>query len=273
MAMRNKTTGATADIMDLGIQDKKVLITGASKGIGEGLARAFAEQGCQLRLVARSADKLEALAEVLRRQYGVAAEVLAIDLTLVGAVDCIAAFGGDADILVNNAGAIPGGNLWDVDEAAWRAGWNLKVFGYINMTRVFYRLMAAHGGGVILNNIGNGGENFDFDYIAGTTGNAALMAFTRAMGGKSLKDNIRVVGINPGPVDTDRIRNVWRKRASDRLGDASRYEELMRNYPLGRPASVAEIADLFVFIASPRSGYTSGVILTVDGGISSNRSI
>lgn len=259
--------------MDLGIQHKKVIITGASQGIGEGLARAFAEQGCQLRLVARSADKLESLAEVLRREHGVAVKVLAADLTQAGAVDRIAAFAGDADILVNNAGAIPGGNLWDVDDAAWRAGWDLKVFGYINMTRVFYRLMAAHGGGVILNNIGNGGENFDFDYIAGTTGNAALMAFTRAMGGKSLRDNIRVVGINPGPVDTDRIRNVWKKRASDRLGDASRYEELMRNYPLGRPASVAEIADLFVFIASPRSGYTSGAILTVDGGISSNRSI
>lgn len=259
--------------MDLGIQDKKVIITGASKGIGAGLARAFAEQGCQLRLIARSVERLESLAEVLRREEGVAIEVLATDLTQTGAVDRIAAFAGDADILINNAGAIPGGNLWDVDEAAWRAGWELKVFGYINMTRVFYRLMAARGGGVILNNIGNGGENFDFDYVAGTTGNAALMAFTRAMGGKSLKDNIRVVGVNPGPVDTDRIRNVWKKRASDRLGDAGRYAELMSNYPLGRPASVAEIADLFVFLASPRSGYTSGAIFTVDGGITSNRSI
>jgi len=176
-------------------------------------------------------------------------------------------------VLVNNAGAIPGGNLWDVDEAKWRVGWELKVFGYINMTRVFYRLMATRGGGVILNNIGNGGENFDFDYIAGSTGNAALMAFTRALGGKSLRDGIRVVGINPGPVDTDRIRNLWKKRAQDRLGDAGRYAELMGGYPLGRPASVSELSGLFTFLASDRSGYTSGSIVTVDGGITSNRSV
>lgn len=259
--------------MDLGIQQKKVLITGASQGIGAGLASAFAAEGCALYLVARSAEKLEALAASLHSEYGVTVQVLAADLTEAGVADRVAAWAGDTDILVNNAGAIPGGNLWDIDEAKWRAGWELKVFGYINMTRVFYKLMAARGGGVILNNIGNGGENFDFDYIAGSTGNAALMAFTRAIGGRSLKDNIRVIGVNPGPVDTDRIRNVWKKRAGDRLGDSGRYQELMADYPLGRPASVPEIADLFVYLASPRSGYTSGAVMTIDGGITSNRSI
>lgn len=260
--------------MDLQIRDKKVLITGASQGIGAGLAQAFASEGCALYLVARSADKLATLADMLRaEERGVTVEILAMDLTDPGAVARVADFAKDADVLVNNAGSIPGGDLWNVDEARWRAGWELKVFGYINMTRAFYRLMAERGGGVILNNIGNGGENFDFDYVAGTTGNAALMAFTRAIGGKSLKDNIRVAGVNPGPVNTDRIRNIWKKRADERFGDAGRYEELMGAYPLGRPASVAEIADLFVFLASPRSAYTSGSILTVDGGITSNRSI
>lgn len=260
--------------MDLQISDKKILITGASQGIGAGLAQAFASEGCALYLVARSADKLAALADSLRAgTQGVKVEVLATDLTSPSAVDRVTDFAKDADVLVNNAGSIPGGNLWDVDEVRWRAGWELKVFGYINMTRAFYPLMAERGGGVILNNIGNGGENFDFDYVAGTTGNAALMAFTRAIGGKSLKDNIRVAGVNPGPVDTDRIRNIWKKRAEERLGDAGRYNELMATYPLGRPATVAEIADLFVFLASPRSAYTSGSILTVDGGITSNRSI
>ena len=259
--------------MDLGLQGKKVLVTGASQGIGAGIAEEFAAEGAALYLVARSADKLSALADRLRQQHGAAVQTMAADLTVGGTVERVAAFAGDVDVLVNNAGAIPGGNLWDVDDAKWRAGWELKVFGYIHMTRVFYKLMAARGHGVILNNIGNGGENFDFDYIAGSTGNAALMAFTRALGGRSLKDGIRVVGVNPGPVDTDRIRNVWKKRAQDRLGDASRYAELMSSYPLGRPASVAELSGLFTFLASDRSGYTSGSIVTVDGGITSNRSI
>jgi NADP-dependent 3-hydroxy acid dehydrogenase YdfG len=66
------------------------------------------------------------------------------------------AFAGDVDVLVNNAGSIPGGTLWDVDEAAWRLGWELKVFGYINLTRAMYPAMKQRGHGVILNNIGFG---------------------------------------------------------------------------------------------------------------------
>ncbi|WP_265923073.1 SDR family oxidoreductase [Cupriavidus nantongensis] len=260
--------------MELGLKGRTVLITGASQGIGAGLARSFGSEGCDLRLVARSAEKLDALAAELRASHAVAVEVLPIDLTQIGAVERVAEFAGDVDVLVNNAGSIPGGNLWDVDEAAWRAGWELKVFGYINLTRQIYPRMKARGRGVILNNIGNGGENFDFNYIAGSVGNAALMAFTRALGGPSLPcDGVRVLGINPGPVETTRITNVLKKRAASTLGDADRYVELMAGYPLGRAATVAEVADLFVYLASDRSAYTSGTILTVDGGISSRRSI
>jgi NAD(P)-dependent dehydrogenase (short-subunit alcohol dehydrogenase family) len=260
--------------MELNLKGKRVLVTGASQGIGEGLALAFAREGCALKLVARSADKLEALAAQVASISHAGVEVLAVDMTASGAIDRVANFAGDIDVLVNNAGSIPGGTLWDVDEAAWRAGWELKVFGYINLTRAIYPRMKARGGGAILNNIGNGGENFDFDYIAGTTGNAALMAFTRALGGRSLADdNIRVVGVNPGPVDTARIRKVLSVRAQQRFGDASRSDDLLADYPLGRAASVDEIAALFVYLASDKSAYTSGTIITVDGGISSRRSI
>ncbi|MGO4330355.1 SDR family oxidoreductase [Cupriavidus sp. 2TAF22] len=260
--------------MNLNLKDKTVLITGASQGIGEGLAWAFAREGCHLRLVARSGEKLAAIASKVSAEHDVEADILAIDMTLPGAVAEVAQFGETTDVMVNNAGAIPGGNLWDVDEERWRAGWELKVFGYINLTRALYPVMKARGGGVILNNIGNGGENFDFNYIAGTTGNAALMAFTRALGGRSLADdNIRVVGVNPGPVDTDRINKVLKGHAQRLLGDADRYTELLANYPLGRAATVDEVADLFVYLASEKSAYTSGAIFTVDGGITSRRSV
>jgi NAD(P)-dependent dehydrogenase (short-subunit alcohol dehydrogenase family) len=99
------------------------------------------------------------------------------------------------------------------------------------------------------------------------------MAFTRALGGSSLDDNIRVVGVNPGPVDTDRIYNMLKKRARDVLGDETRFGELALTYPLGRPAHIHEVTDLIVFLASFRSGYTTGTIMTVDGGIASRRSI
>ncbi|MGC3987316.1 MAG: SDR family oxidoreductase [Pseudorhodoferax sp.] len=259
--------------MDLQLRNRRVLITGASQGIGEGLAHAFAAEGCHLALVARSADKLDALAAGLRAAHGVRVDVLALDMTLPGAIGQVVAFAGDIDVLVNNAGAIPGGNLWDVGAEQWRQGWELKVFGYIDLTRAVYLGMKERGGGVVLNNIGNGGQNPDFNYIAGSTGNAALMAFTCALGGRSLEDGIRVVGVNPGPVATERIAKVLRNHAARLLGDEQRSGELMAGYPLGRAATVAEVADLFVYLASPRSAYTSGTIVTVDGGITSRRSV
>lgn len=260
--------------MDLALSGKTVLITGASQGIGAGLARGFAAEGCHLALTARNAQRLEAIKEeIAGLSPGVTVSLHPLDLTLTGAAARLCEAVGPVDILVNNAGVIPSGSLFDIDDLRWREGWELKVYGYINLCRLYYPLMKAQGGGVILNNIGNGGEIADPRYIAGAMGNASLMAFTRALGGASLDDNIRVVGVNPGPVDTDRIYSMLRKRARDTLGDESRYKELEAQYPLGRPAKVHEVVDLFVFLASFRSAYTSGTIMTVDGGIASRRSI
>jgi NAD(P)-dependent dehydrogenase (short-subunit alcohol dehydrogenase family) len=259
--------------MDMKLKGRKVLITGASQGIGEGLAQSFAAEGCNLVLVARSAEKLGRVASALSQAHRVNVDVVPADITAPGAIATLTERAADVDILVNNAGSIPGGTLWDLDEDAWRRGWELKVFGYINLTRAMYPIMKKRGGGVILNNIGNGGQNTDFNYIAGSTGNAALMAFTCALGGRSLEDGIRVVGVNPGPVATERINRLLRTRAEGQLGNPDRYAELLANYPLGRAATVAEVADLFVYLASYRSSYTSGAIFTVDGGIASKLSV
>ena len=259
--------------MDLKLTGKTVLITGASMGIGEHLADVFASEGVNLHLTARSTIKLEEIQARIQTTHNVKVSCHFADLTQSGACEALSQSVGNVDILINNAGAIPSGTLWDVDEAAWRKGWDLKVMGYINLCRLFYQKMQAAGSGVIINNIGNGGEVFDPKYIAGTTGNASLMAFTRALGGHSLDDNIRVIGVNPGPVNTDRIYNMLKKRAATDLGDASRFNELEANYPLGRPAHKHEVSDLIVFLSSFRSGYTSGSIFTVDGGIASRRSI
>ncbi len=260
--------------MDLQLAGKTVLITGASQGIGAGLARAFAQEGCRLWLTARNRERLEAIrADCHAESPAVDAAIVPLDLTHAGAAEALVDAVGDVDILINNAGVIPAGSLFDVDEPAWRAGWELKVFGYINLCRLYYARMKVAGGGVIVNNIGNGGEISDPRYIAGGAGNASLMAFTRALGGSSLDDNIRVVGVNPGPVDTDRIYAMLKQRARDLYADESRYTELAQRYPLGRPAHVSEVAAAIVFLASPRSAYTTGTILTVDGGIAARRSI
>jgi len=143
----------------------------------------------------------------------------------------------------------------------------VKVFGYINLTRLVYAGMKQRKRGVIVNIIGSAGEKLDAAYIAGSTGNAGLMAFTRALGGASHADGVRVVGINPGPTATDRLVTLYKQRAETLLGDATRYEELFTNMSFGRPGKPEEIAAAVVFLASERSAYTSGCILTIDGGL------
>ncbi|GHF78946.1 hypothetical protein FHX82_003317 [Amycolatopsis bartoniae] len=252
--------------MDLHLRDKRALVTGASQGIGAATAEVLAEEGCTLHLAARSGSTLDALAERLRAAHGVAVHVHVVDLRdsddLHGLADAVP----EPDILVNNAGDIPGGRLADVDEGTWRHAWELKVFGYIDLTRLVYARMKERGQGVIVNNIGAAGERFDGGYIAGSSGNAALMAFTRALGGRSLHEGVRVVGVNPGPVETERIVKLMKSRARTEFGDENRYRELMSAFPLGRPAKPREIADLIAFLASDRSAYTTGTIVTVDGG-------
>ena len=254
--------------MDLHLRGKRVLITGASKGIGAAAAEAFAEEGCDLRLAARNVEQMQALADRLRSSHQIDVAVHGVDLRKPDDLASLAAAAGDIDILVNNAGDIPGGSLDRIDEPTWRHAWDLKVFGFINLTRLVYAQMKARGHGVIVNDIGAAGEKFDANYICGSAGNAALMAFTRALGGKSLKDNIRVVGINPGPVETERHVTLMKTRAKTQLGDENRFRELQQGLPLGRAAKPREIADMMTFLASDRAGYTTGVIYTVDGGYS-----
>ena len=258
--------------MDLGLRGRRALVTGASKGIGRACAEVLAEEGCDVVLVSRTeADLARARGEIAAK-HNVAVRHYALDLSDSRNVDRLAAECGDIDILINNAGAIPGGDIAQIDEQRWRQAWDLKVFGYINMTRRFYALMAARRSGVIINILGAAGENPDFHYIAGSSGNASLMAFTRAMGGTAPRDNLRVIGINPGPVMTERLITLVQMRAETQFGDAGRWQELMQGYAFGRAAKPEEIGYMAAFLASDRSGYTTGTIVTIDGGGTSRRS-
>lgn len=252
--------------MDLGLRGRKALVTGASKGIGFACADRLAQEGCAVALVARNALELEAACGKLVR-HGVPVASYAMDLSDSASVDRLAEACGDRDILVNNAGAIPAGRLDELDEERWRTAWDLKVFGYINMTRRIYAAMKRRGGGTIVNVVGAGGERIDAGYIAGSSGNSALIAFTRAMGGASAADNIRVTGVNPGPVLTERLETLLRQRCIDVHGTPDRWRESLASLPFGRAASPHEIGALVAFLASDLSGYTTGSMLTVDGGM------
>ncbi len=256
--------------MDLKLAGRTVLVTGSSKGIGLSVAQWFAREGVNVCMAARSGEQLEKEADAIRKETGVTVRTMAADLSDPAAREQVYKTFPDVDILVNNAGAVPGGTIHDVDETAWRAGWDLKVYGYVGMTRHYLAMMEKRRRGVIINIIGIGGERLDASYIAGAAGNASLMAFTRAIGGKSTAHNVRVVGVNPGPVLTDRVEVLGRKRAKSQLGDESRWKESFAKMPYGRPATCDEVAATVVFLASDLSSYTSGTIVTIDGGIANS---
>ena len=257
--------------MDMNLKGRSVLVTGASKGIGLSVAQWFAREGCNIRMAARSKEKMDAAAEQMRKDDKVDVRTYGLDLSSQPARDKLTAACPDMDIVINNAGDIPGGSLDDVDDASWRAGWDLKVFGYINLTRFYIKKMKARKNGVIINIAGTAGVRPSAGYIAGAVGNASIMAFSQAMGAESPNYGVRIICVNPGPIDTDRTVKLGRFQAQQKLGDSSRYKELQKEYPFGRTGTVDEVSAMVVFLASDLSSYTSGCIINVDGGMSSRR--
>jgi NAD(P)-dependent dehydrogenase (short-subunit alcohol dehydrogenase family) len=255
--------------MDLGLAGKRALVTGASKGIGLAIARALAAEGCRIDIASRSLGSLEAAADAIREAApGAEVRLHSADLAVSVDQEKLAAACADADILVNNAGAAAAGSLEETTDAGWRQSWDLKVFGYVNLARAFYRAMMTRRDGVILNVIGSAGERHNAKYVIGSTGNAALMAFTRTAGAQSPDFGVRILGVNPGYTATDRAEAQLRTFAQKKFGDADRWREIEKemNFPFGRMAKPHEIADTVAFLVSPRASYISGTIVTIDGG-------
>jgi NAD(P)-dependent dehydrogenase (short-subunit alcohol dehydrogenase family) len=257
--------------MDLDLRGKTALITGASKGIGQVVAETMAAEGCHLHIAARNGMAMQELAARLTRDHGVAVTVHRSDLGCTAEVQALGRACADVDILVNNAGDIPPGTLEEVDGGTWRKAWDVKVYGYVDLTRLIYPRMCARKSGVIINIVGTAARMPNHRYIAGCMANIALNMFTQCLGGESMRHNVRVVAINPGPTVPGRHLPHVMARAKRLLGDESRWPELHAKFPAGRAGKASEIAEAVVFLASDRAGFISGATIEVDGGHSVNR--
>ena len=253
--------------MELGHKGKRVLITGGSRGIGYATAKSFIEEGASVAIAAQDPKRLALASEKLSAMAGEEVPHMAVDFSHGDAAHRVVDWHGDVDILVNCAGAIPSGDLHGIDDDRWRSAWDAKVFNYIRMMRSIYPKMKARGGGVMVNVMGLGGEMPQWTYIIGGAGNAALMAATRGVGGRSVDDNIRVVGVNPGAIATDRLVDLARARAAREGKTGDEWKEGFRDFPFGRAGKPEEVADVIVFLASYRAGYISGTVITIDGGM------
>jgi 3-oxoacyl-[acyl-carrier protein] reductase len=253
--------------MELNLKGRAVLITGASRGIGRAISDAFAAEGARLHLVARGAEGLDRAKTEIARDHRVEVATHPIDLAQPGQTETLFKAVPNPDIVINNAGGIPGGDLLAHSDAEWRAGWESKVFGYIDLTRRYFDAMKTRRSGVIINIIGVAAERLDYNYAAGSAGNAALVALTRAVGSYSLDHGVRVLGVNPGYVATERATGLMRRRAETMFGDPERWRELTKSLPASRMLEPNEIADVVVFLASDRASGVCGDVLSVDGGL------
>ena len=131
--------------------------------------------------------------------------------------------------------------------------------------------MKDRGHGTIVNVTGLAADRTDAGYVAGTAGNASLNAFTKAVGGRSLNDGVRILCVSPGPVATERLINLMKSKAEAEQGDPESWQSYLANLPLGRAASVQEVADVVVFMASERANYVNGSVVNIDGGHGANQ--
>jgi NAD(P)-dependent dehydrogenase (short-subunit alcohol dehydrogenase family)/dienelactone hydrolase len=257
--------------MDLALNGKAVLVTGASKGIGLACAQAFAREGARVALVSRSPANLQSAVtqfDARSRPVVIAADLVRAD-EAKRAVDEAEAALGPLDVLVNSAGAARRYPPEELDASAWHAAMDAKFFSYIHPLDIVVRRMGERGGGAVVNIIGQGGKVASPVHLPGGAANAALMLATTGLAAAFGPRGVRVNAINPGGTLTTRMQEglAAEARMTGKTPDDLLAAQQAR-IPLRRLATPEEIAEVALFLASDRARYVTGVIVPMDGGAS-----
>ena len=253
--------------MQLGLEGKIAIVTGGSKGIGRATALGLMAEGASVLACARGKEALEETVRLAGdtgegRIVGVQADLTKGEAIKDVVARCLDVFG-RVDILINNAGSARPGDFLQLSDEAWLDDWMLKFFGYMRMAREVLPHMQKQQGGVIINIIGTGALRPVGNYMIGGAANAALNHFTKALADEGAKHGVRVVGINPGPILTERLQRFLSTLSPS---SSSPEEALKRMTPLGRVGQPEEVADLVLFLASGRAAFIHGANITIDGG-------
>jgi 3-oxoacyl-[acyl-carrier protein] reductase len=265
--------------MNLGLKGRVAVVTGASKGIGQAIARGLADEGVHVVLTARDADAIRTAADEVSGATGVRALGLAADVRDARAVDEVAAVVGrefgTVHVLVNNAG----GPIKRQDtqitwpESDWLDDINTKTMGMLRMTKALLPIMARDGSGRIVNVSGIAGSSVLGRALTHGLNNSAMNQVTTYLARDLAPDRITVNAIIPGLIATE-WRESWADGSAARQGVTRQQflDETCRSWGIvaGRWGGVDEVADLAVFLASDRASYITGARIPVDGGYTIN---
>ena len=251
-------------------QDKVVVITGGSRGIGRAIAVAFAREGASCVVAASSAANLAEAAKTVARAGGPEPMTIAGDLrTLAGCEQVFAKVSERhkrCDILVNCAGATRAGDFLNIPDEAWLDGFALKFFGAVRLSRLFWPLLtAAHGH--VVNIIGGAARTVEPEFLVGGSVNSALANFTKGLSRRGMRDGVNVNAIHPGATATERTDTLLRQRAeaSGRTVEEVRAETIAKS-GVQRMAQPEDVAALTLFLCSERARHIQGTATAVDGG-------
>ena len=252
------------------LEGKVAVVSGGSRGIGKAIARRLAEEGADIVISARNEATLEAAAKEISLATGRRVEIVAADLsTLEGCESlhqvALAAFD-RIDILVNCAGATKSGPFLELSDETWQEGFNLKFFGAVRLSRLFWpQLVEAHGS--VVHIVGGMARTPNPDFAIGGAVNAALANFGKALAGVGLVDDVNVNMIHPGQVQTERLDEMMAAQAARSGRTAAEVlEETIQRQGIRRLGTPRDVAELALFLCSPRARHIQGVAVSVDGG-------
>jgi 3-oxoacyl-[acyl-carrier protein] reductase len=242
------------------LHDLRILVAGGSRGIGLAMADAFAREGAQVSICARSEGTLNAAVATLSR-HGRAVHALPCDLSDADQIQAwvtaaAAAFGG-VDVVVNNASGYGNGN----DDASWMAGFNVDLMAAVRTNRIALPYLRRSAAPSIINISSINGSVPTPRAAAYSTAKAALNYYTVTLATELAREKIRVNAIAPGSIAF--AEGLWDKR---KTAEPALYARIRDSIPFGRFGAVEDVADAAVFLASSRARWITGQVLAVDGG-------
>jgi len=261
-------------MFDLGLDDKVVLVTGGSDGLGRATAQRFALEGAKVVICARRSEHLLKVADEIRKQSmqrldrDAKIEVVGYPADVTDPEDCasliskiISKFGG-IDFLINNAGTSAAASLEKLNEAEWLADFHLKVMSAVRLSKLVVPSMRIRGGGCIINASIGGGKAPGAGSLPTSVMRSAGLNLTKSLANEFASEQIRVNAICIGLIKSMQ----WVRRAGNK-NPQELYDDMAKRIPLGRVGEAEEYADLVAFLCSKRATFITGASINLDGGM------